>query len=84
MSNTAPQISFRNLWQKAFDSLWNQISPFIVGREQRELAGIGKCEINEVWMNGGRSSGKSFTCAEWIVMAMNNGPYKNAVVDCLS
>jgi PBSX family phage terminase large subunit len=80
MSDTAPQISFRNLWQKAFDSLWNQISPFIAGREQRELAGIGKCEINEVWMNGGRSSGKSFTCAEWIVMAMNNDPYKNAVV----
>lgn len=74
------QITFDSLWQPAFDCLWDEISPFVLGREQRKAHGVPPCKYNEVLMKGGRSSGKSFTCAEWIVMAMNNDPFKNAVV----
>lgn len=66
------------LWQSAFDDLWGKIAPFVMGREQR--GDMPPCEYNEVFMKGGRSSGKSFTCSEWILMAMNNDPNKNAVV----
>lgn len=68
------------LWQPAFDSLWEQIAPFVMGREQREASGTPSCKWNEVFMCGGRSSGKSFTAAEFIVLALQNDSTKNAVV----
>ena len=66
------------LWQPAFDPVWNEISPFIIGPYER--GDVKPSWVSEVVMSGGRGGGKSYTIAEWIVMALMNDKNKNAVV----
>ena len=72
------ELSYKSLWQKAFDEVWNKISVFIVGKEGR--GDLQPCEYSEVFMMGGRGSGKSYTVSEWIWLALTNDHKKNAVV----
>lgn len=74
-SNT---IGYQQLWQPAFDVVWNAISTFVVGPESR--GDLPKCAYNEVFLNGGRGSGKSTVVSKWIWMALTNDHHKNAVV----
>ena len=72
------ELSYKSLWQKAFDEIWNEISVFIVGKEGR--GDLPPCKYSEVFMMGGRGSGKSYTVSEWIWLALTNDHKKNAVV----
>lgn len=72
------ELSYRSLWQPAFDEIWNKISAFIVGKDGR--GDLPPCEYSEVFMMGGRGSGKSYTVSEWIWLALTNDHKKNAVV----
>lgn len=78
MSEEPAAITPETLWQPAFDEVWNKISTFIVGPEGRGDA--PKCEYNEVFLNGGRGSGKSSVVSTWIWIALTNDPHKCAVV----
>lgn len=71
-------IGYQQLWQPAFDEVWNKISTFIVGPENR--GDLPPCDINEVFMRGGRGSGKSTVASKWIWMALTNDHHKNCVV----
>ncbi len=72
------ELSYKALWQVAFDEVWNKISGFIVGKNGR--GDMPPCEYAEVFMCGGRGSGKSYTVSEWIWLALTNDHKKNAVV----
>lgn len=71
-------IGYEQLWQPAFDEVWNSISPFIVGPDNR--GGLPPCEYNEIFLSGGRGSGKSTVVSKWICMALMNDHHKNAVI----
>lgn len=71
-------LTAADLWQPGHNDLWNAIAPYILGREQR--GGVGPCRYHEVFMRGGRASGKSYTTSIWLVMTLTNDPEKNAVV----
>ena len=71
------ELSYKSLWQKAFDEIWNEISVFIVGKDGR--GDLPPCKFSEVFMMGGRGSGKSYTVSEWIWLALTNDHKKNAV-----
>ena len=71
-------ITPAELWQPAMDSVWKEIYPFVVGKEAR--GDYPPCKYTEIFMNGGRGSGKSSCVAIWIVMALTNDHRKNAVV----
>lgn len=72
------EITPSDLWQPGFNDLWNEIAPFVVGPNARGYE--PPCRYDEIFMRGGRSSGKSYTAAIWIMMALTNDSKKNAVV----
>lgn len=74
----AKELTYDQLWQPAFDPVWNEISPFILGPYVR--GNVPPTKVSEVFMSGGRGGGKSYTIAVWIVMALMNDKNKNAVV----
>ena len=46
------QIRLTDLWQPAFNSVWNEIHPFVYGRANRD--GEPKCRYDELFLQGGR------------------------------
>lgn len=46
------QIRLTDLWQPAFNSVWNEIHPFVYGRANRD--GEPKCKYDELFLQGGR------------------------------
>ena len=72
------ELTYTDLWQPAMDIVWNAISSFIVGKSNRGDA--PPCKYSEIFMSGGRGSGKSYSVALWIIMALMNDHNKNACV----
>lgn len=72
------QISMEDLWNPAFNVVWNNICAFILGRELRE--DMPKCKYDELFLQGGRASGKSYFASVIIWLALENDAKKNAVI----
>jgi len=47
------QIPIQDLWNPAMNVVWNEISPFVYGRELR--GDIPKCKYDELFLQGGRA-----------------------------
>lgn len=71
-------LSLTDLWQPAFNSVWNEIHPFVYGRELR--GDTPKSKYDELFLQGGRLSGKSYFASVITWLALENDPRKNAVV----
>lgn len=78
-SKSAKQIDLQELWNPAMNSVWNEIHPFVYGKELRG-DGVGKCKYDELFLQGGRASGKSTFAATIVWLALENDERKNAVV----
>lgn len=78
-SKSAKQIDLQELWNPAMNSVWNVIYPFVYGRELRG-EGVPKCKYDELFLQGGRASGKSTFAATILWLALENDERKNAVV----
>lgn len=72
------QITAAELWQPAFNSVWNEIAPYVIGKKNR--GGVPKCKYDELFLQGGRASGKSVTASVFVWLTVENDPDKNAVV----
>jgi len=75
MSN---QIELSDLWNPAMNSVWNVIAPFVIGRSMR--GDIPPCKFDELFLQGGRASGKSYFASVIVWLALENDSQKNAVV----
>lgn len=71
-------LDISQLFQPAFNVVWNAIFPFVVGREARGDAPA--CLYDELFLQGGRASGKSYFASVIVWMSVENDPQKNAVV----
>lgn len=74
----AKDIDLSDLWNPAFNSVWNKIAPFVVGKEGRGDA--PPCEYDELFLQGGRASGKSYFASVIVWLTLENDPKKNAVI----
>ena len=74
----ARDIGLSDLWNPAFNSVWNKIAPFVVGKEGRGDA--PPCEYDELFLQGGRASGKSYFASVIVWLTLENDPKKNAVI----
>lgn len=72
------QIDLSELWNPAMNSVWNVIWPFVYGKELR--GDSPKCKYDELFLQGGRMSGKSYFASVIIWLALENDPQKNAVI----
>jgi hypothetical protein len=72
------QIDLAELWNPAMNSVWNVIWPFVYGKELR--GDSPKCKYDELFLQGGRMSGKSYFASVIIWLALENDPQKNAVI----
>jgi len=72
-------IRLNKLWQPAFNVVYNEIVPFIVGPDLRPEE-WAKCRYDELFLQGGRASGKSYFASVVIWLALESDPKKNAVV----
>ena len=71
-------IKLKDLWNPAMNSVWNIIAPFVIGKEQR--GDIPPCKYDELFLQGGRASGKSYFASVIVWLTLENDPKKNAVV----
>lgn len=71
-------LDISQLFQPAFNVVWNSIFPFVVGREAR--GDMPACIYDELFLQGGRASGKSYFASVIVWMSVENDPQKNAVV----
>lgn len=71
-------IQLDKLWQPAFNSVWNEILPFVIGKSDR--GEMPPCKYDELFLQGGRASGKSFFVSAIIWLALEADPKKNAVI----
>lgn len=74
----AKDIQLSELWNPAFNSVWNVIAPYVVGKDGRGDA--GPCKYDELFLQGGRASGKSYFASVIVWLALENDPKKNAVI----
>lgn len=72
------QIDLTELWNPAMNSVWNVIAPFVVGKQLR--GDIPACPYDELFLQGGRASGKSYFASVIVWLALENDPMKNAVI----
>lgn len=72
------QITLQDLWNPAMNVVWNEIAPFVFGRELR--GDTPKCKYDELFLQGGRMSGKSYFASVIIWLALENDAKKNAVI----
>lgn len=72
------QITLQDLWNPAMNSVWNAVSPFVYGKLLR--GDTPKCIFDELFLQGGRMSGKSYFASVIIWLALENDPKKNAVI----
>ena len=75
---SAGQINLSDLWNPAMNSVWNEISPFVIGKENR--GDIPPCKYDELFLQGGRASGKSYFASVIVWLSLINDPKKNAVI----
>ena len=75
MSN---DIELSELWNPAFNEVWNEIAPFVIGKANR--GDIPPCKYDELFLQGGRASGKSYFASVIVWLTLENDPQKNAVV----
>lgn len=71
-------ITASTLWQPAFNVVWNAVSPYIIGLKNR--GNLPPCIYDELFLQGGRASGKSYFASVLVWLAVENDPLKNAVV----
>ena len=71
-------ISLDKLWNPAFNFVWNCISPFVIGIDNRKDK--TPCPYDELFLQGGRASGKSYFVAVIIWLTVENDIRKNAVI----
>lgn len=71
-------INQKDLWNPAFNSVWNKIAAFVVGRESR--GDLPPSEYDELFLQGGRASGKSTFASVIVWLALENDERKNAVI----
>lgn len=76
--DVSEMIQLGRLWQPAFNSVWNATSSFVIGRENR--GDLPPSEYDELFLQGGRASGKSYFASVFIWLALESDPSKNAVV----
>jgi phage terminase large subunit len=74
----AKEINLSSLWNPAFNTVWNAISSFVVGKEGR--GDRPPCKYDELFLQGGRASGKSYFASVIVWLALENDPKKNAVI----
>lgn len=74
----AKSIELVDLWNPAFNSVWNLIAPFVVGKSGRGDA--EPCKYDELFLQGGRASGKSYFASVIVWLALESDPKKNAVI----
>lgn len=72
------QIELTDLWNPAMNSVWNVIAPFVIGKELR--GNVGPCKYDELFLQGGRASGKSYFASVIVWLTLENDPQKNAVI----
>ena len=72
------EIKLDTLWQPAFNVVWNTISPYVMGKNNR--GDIPRCPYDELFLQGGRASGKSFFASAVFWLVMENDQAKNGVV----
>lgn len=71
-------IELKDLWNPAFNVVWNQIAPFVVGKDSR--GDIPPCKYDELFLQGGRASGKSYFASVIVWLSLEQDPKKNAVI----
>lgn len=78
-SNKRKALPLTELWNPAMNVVWNQIWPFVFGKKLRG-ENVPKCIYDELFLQGGRMSGKSYFASVIIWLALENDENKNAVV----
>lgn len=76
--STQSDISLEDLWNPAFNEVWNKIAPYVIGKDSR--GDSPPSEYDEVFLMGGRASGKSYFAAVIMWLVLENDPKKNGVV----
>ena len=76
--STQSDINLADLWNPAFNEVWNKIAPYVIGKDARGDA--PPSEYDEVFLMGGRASGKSYFAAVIMWLVLENDPKKNGVV----
>ena len=71
-------IPLNKLWNPAFNVVYNAIYPFIAGKNNRE--NLPPSKFDELFLQGGRASGKSYFASVIIWLTLENDPQKNAVI----
>lgn len=74
----AEMIQLGKLWQPAFNVVYNAIYPFIAGKDNR--GDLPASKYDELFLQGGRASGKSYFASVVVWLALESDPKKNAVV----
>lgn len=74
----AGQINLSDLWNPAMNTVWNVIAPFVVGKELR--GNVPPCKYDELFLQGGRASGKSYFASVIVWLSLENDKDKNAVI----
>lgn len=78
MSENNPLLQLDKLWQPAFNKVWNEISSYVLGKDQR--GDRPPCAYDELFLQGGRASGKSYFASVIFWLAVECDPKKNGVV----
>lgn len=71
-------IDLSELWNPAFNEVWNEIAPYVIGRDAR--GDVPPTKYDELFLMGGRASGKSYFAAVVMWLVLENDPKKNGVV----
>ena len=72
------QIALTELWNPAMNAVWNEIAPFVIGRDARGK--LPPCKYDELFLQGGRASGKSYFASVIVWLTLENDSQKNAVI----
>lgn len=72
------QIALTELWNPAMNAVWNEIAPFVIGRDARGK--LSPCKYDELFLQGGRASGKSYFASVIVWLTLENDGQKNAVI----
>ena len=73
-------IDLSKLFQPAFNVVWNAIRGYVLGKQAREDNNIPSCVYDELFLQGGRASGKSYFASVIFWLTLEGDPQKNGVV----
>ena len=71
-------IQLGKLFQPAFNVVWNAIAPYVIGRDSR--GDTPASLYDELFLQGGRASGKSYFASVIVWLALESDPKKNGVI----